>query len=60
MDKDRTVPAKEGTYRVDLAALPQSKFYKFVLETPNTTLNRWYPVTREKYTTYKFPVEYSN
>jgi len=55
-----SVPAKEETYHVDLTALPESKFYKFVLETPNTTLNRWYPVTKEKYTNFKFPVAYSH
>lgn len=51
-----TVPAKDGTFRVDLTTLPSSKFYKFVLETPNNHLNRWYSVTREKYTNFKLPV----
>jgi hypothetical protein len=55
-----SVPAKAETYHVDLTVLPESRFYKFVLETPNTTLNRWYPVTKEKYTNFKFPVAYSH
>ena len=54
------VPAKAESFRVDLTTLPDSKFYKFVLETPNTTLNRWYSIPREKYTNFKFPVAYSN
>lgn len=55
-----SVPAKAETYRVDLTSLPESKFYKFVLETPNTTLNRWYSITKDKYTNFKFPVAYSH
>lgn len=54
------VPAKAETFRVDLTSLPESKFYKFVLETPNTTLNRWYSITKDKYTNFKFPVAYSH
>ena len=37
-----TVPAKAGNYSVKLDGLPQSDFYKFVVETPNGALNRWY------------------
>ena len=37
-----TVPAKAVTYTVDLKTLPESGFYKFVLETPACSLNRWY------------------
>ncbi|MDI9603842.1 MAG: hypothetical protein QM305_00715 [Bacteroidota bacterium] len=45
-DKDQwikiaTVNAGEKKYVVDLNRLPNSKFYKFVLETPNNHLNRW-------------------
>lgn len=36
-----TVPAGQKEYTVDLSALPASKFYKFVLATPNNHLNRW-------------------
>ena len=36
------VKASDRTFTVDLSALPESKFYKFVLETPNGSLNRWY------------------
>lgn len=50
------VPAKSEHYRVDLTKLPASKFYKFVLETPNGTLNRWYDSVPEKYTGFKIPV----
>ncbi len=36
-----TVPAKSNAYRVDLTALPESKFYKFVVKTENGVINRW-------------------
>ena len=36
-----TVTAGTGTYQVDLSKLPSSKFYKFVVESPNNHLNRW-------------------
>lgn len=36
-----TVPAGDKKYRVDLSALPASRFYKFVVVTPNNHLNRW-------------------
>jgi len=36
-----TVPASDGKYLLDMKHLPQSEFYKFVLETENNTLNRW-------------------
>ena len=48
--------AGKESFRVDLKTLPESKFYKFVLETPNNHLNRWYSVTKEKYTNFKLPV----
>jgi len=34
--------AGKESFRVDLSVLPDSKFYKFVLDTPNGSLNRWY------------------
>lgn len=49
------VSASAETYTVDLTALPESKFYKFVLETPNGSLNRWYNGVPKKYTNYKIP-----
>lgn len=52
------VSAAAGTFTVDLGLLPASKFYKFVLETPNGSLNRWYDGVTEKYTTFKIPLEY--
>lgn len=52
-----TVPARAGKYSVDMTQLPESGFYKFVLETPNGTLNRWYP-SPKKYTSFKFPKSY--
>ena len=52
------VRASEGTFTADLSTLPKSDFYKFVLETPNGTLNRWYDRVPEKYTGFKVPVEY--
>ncbi len=36
-----TVPASDETYRVKGERLPESKFYKFVLQTPGNHLNRW-------------------
>lgn len=36
-----TIPAKEKKYIVNLKELPESKFYKFVVTTPNNHLNRW-------------------
>ena len=35
------VPAGRSSYLVDLTKLPASKFYKFVVETPNNHINRW-------------------
>lgn len=51
-----TVPAKSEKYTVDLSRLPASTFYKFVLETPNGTLNRWYDSVPEKYRDFKVPL----
>ena len=51
------VPASEETFTADLSALPKSDFYKFVLETPNGTINRWYDRVPEKYTNFKIPQE---
>ena len=51
-----TVPAKSEKYTVDLSRLPASTFYKFVLETPNGTLNRWYDSVPEKYGDFKVPL----
>ena len=50
------VSAAAERFVVDLSALPESKFYKFVLETPNGSLNRWYDGVPKKYTNYKIPV----
>ena len=41
MEVGSTDAASECFY-VDLASLPSSDFYKFVLETPGGTLNRWF------------------
>ena len=35
------VKASECAITVDLDRYPKSKFYKFVVATPNTVLNRW-------------------
>ncbi|MDD6253759.1 MAG: alkaline phosphatase family protein [Candidatus Cryptobacteroides sp.] len=50
--------ASDESYSVDLSSLPESDFYKFVIETPNGSLNRWYSCSAEKYTSFKIPVEY--
>lgn len=50
-----TVPASAECYTIDLTDLPASEFYKFVLETPNGSLNRWYKSIPQKYTHYKIP-----
>jgi len=52
------VPAAAESFTLDLKTLPESKFYKFVLETPNGSLNRWYDNSVTKYTTFKVPLEY--
>lgn len=39
--KVATVPAKNGTYTIDLKPYPSSKFYKFVVATPHHHLTRW-------------------
>lgn len=39
--KIATVSSGQKEYMVDLSMLPASGFYKFVLVTPNTNLNRW-------------------
>lgn len=36
-----TARSDHGQFRVDLSKLPSSKFYKFVVATPNNHLNRW-------------------
>jgi predicted AlkP superfamily pyrophosphatase or phosphodiesterase len=48
------VPAGDCRYIVDLSILPESDFYKFVLETPSGTLNRWHTNVPEEYKTFKF------
>ena len=48
------VSAGDCRYLVDLASLPKSDFYKFVLETPNGTLNRWHTNVPSEYKTFKF------
>ncbi|MCQ2118509.1 MAG: alkaline phosphatase family protein [Bacteroidales bacterium] len=52
------VPAKAEEYTVDLNELPKSGFYKFVLDTPNGSLNRWYDSVPGSYSTFKFPKSY--
>lgn len=52
-----TVPASAGTFTADLTSLPSSDFYKFVLDTPDGSLNRWYDSVPEKYTTFKLQPE---
>ena len=39
--KVTTVKANQKSYKLDLNDYPESKFYKFVLETPNNHMNRW-------------------
>ena len=39
-----TVRSGTGAFTVDLSKLPDSKFYKFVLEAPHNHLNRWYVI----------------
>ena len=39
--KVASVSSTAGSYEVDLTKLPSSKFYKFVIVTPNNHLNRW-------------------
>ncbi len=48
------VAAADCSYIVDLTTLPKSDFYKFVIQTPNGTLNRWYSDVLEEYKTFKF------
>lgn len=36
-----SIDAEKGEYIIDLSKYPSSKFYKFVVETPNTVLTRW-------------------
>ncbi|MCQ2168423.1 MAG: alkaline phosphatase family protein [Bacteroidales bacterium] len=55
-----TVPAKSESFTVNLENLPSSQFYKFVLETPNGSLNRWYSAEHEKYVNFKFPKSYAS
>lgn len=52
-----TSPASSEKFIVDLTKLPESTFYKFVLETPNGNLNRWYQSFGE-YKSFKIPKEY--
>lgn len=52
------VSASTERFIVDLSELPESKFYKFVLETPNGSINRWYDNSVTKYTAFKVPIEY--
>ena len=52
-----TAPASSERFVVNMDELPESGFYKFVLETPNGSLNRWYQVSG-KYRNFKIPKEY--
>lgn len=52
-----TVPASAEKYSVDLTKLPKTDFYKFVLDAPDNSLNRWYKVYTTKNTWDRFPVE---
>ena len=47
------VPASAECCSVDLTGLPRSGFYKFVLETPNGSLNQWLGRVPEKYLHFK-------
>ena len=47
------VSAGDSRFVVDLTDLPQSDFYKFVLETPYGTLNRWHTNVPSEYKTFK-------
>ena len=48
------VSAGDCAYVVDLSAHPQSDFYKFVIQTPYGTLNRWYSDVPGEYKSFKF------
>ncbi len=48
-----SVASAAETFTIDLTALPASDFYKFVLETPNGSLNRWYESIPKKYIHFK-------
>ena len=39
--KIATVPARQEQYRIKSGQLPDSKFYKIVVQTENNHLNRW-------------------
>jgi len=52
-----SVPASARMFVADLAKLPASSFYKFVLDTPDGSLCRWYDTAREKYTSFKIPLQ---
>ena len=43
-----SVRAGAGSYTVNLSKLPESNFYKFVLDAPHNHLNRWYILPEEK------------
>jgi hypothetical protein len=47
------VSAGDSRFVVDITNLPKSDFYKFVLETPRGTLNRWHTNVPSEYKTFK-------
>lgn len=47
------VSAGDSRFVVDITNLPKSDFYKFVLETPRGTLNRWHTNVPSEYKIFK-------
>ena len=47
------VSAGDSRFVVDITNLPKSDFYKFVLETPRGTLNRWHTNVPSEYKSFK-------
>jgi len=50
------VQAGDERFVADLKTMPASDFYKFVLDTPGGSYNRWYDKVRKKYPSFKIPV----
>lgn len=47
------ISAGDSRFVVDITNLPKSDFYKFVLETPHGTLNRWHTNVPSEYKSFK-------
>lgn len=47
------ISAGDSRFVVDITNLPKSDFYKFVLETPRGTLNRWHTNVPSEYKSFK-------